>query len=218
MSRLHTLRKTAAEVAQYFDIEEPGAVAVPSETTEGHPGLVLYEHQGRRRLRNLDWGFPRLTREMKQHGDDPGRVGLVADLTNPMWDTMVVDPRYRCIIPITHFANPDGDPGKKVRTWFSIEGQPIMAWAGFFRNTDLFGPVYAGMTMDANQKVMPYNDRMPVLLEPGEIDRWLHGSIQDVIHFQFRAPVAAERTIIQHTDDAWRSGKPPVTEFQTALL
>src|SRR3546814_17959233 len=79
-------------------------------------------------LGQMLWGFPRLTREMRLRGDPPGRIGLVADLTNPMWETMVVESRYRCLIPITHFANPNGTPGEKTRSWFSLEGQPIVAW------------------------------------------------------------------------------------------
>jgi hypothetical protein len=34
-------------------------------------------------------------------------VNLVADLTNPMWDRIVPDPRYRCLIPLTAFAQPE---------------------------------------------------------------------------------------------------------------
>src|SRR3546814_9174908 len=90
-------------------------------------------------LGQMLWGFPRLTREMRLRGDPPGRIGLVADLTNPMWETLVVESRYRCLIPLTHFANPNGTPGEKTRSWFSLEGQPIVAWAGFCKNTAEFG-------------------------------------------------------------------------------
>src|SRR3546814_10077765 len=93
--------------------------------------------------------------EMRLRGDPPGRIGLVADLTNPMWETLVVESRYRCLIPLTHFANPNGTPGEKTRSWFSLEGQPIVAWSGFCKNTAEFGPVYAGMTMEANGAAMP---------------------------------------------------------------
>ncbi len=75
------------------------------------------------------------------------------------------------------------------------------------------------MTMTANERVIPYNDRMPVLLAPQEYDRWLRGSIQDVLEFQFRAPLEDARTIIEHTEDLWRSGSPPPSgRPQLALL
>lgn len=136
-----------------------------------------------------------------------------------MWEHMVVDPRYRCLIVLTHFANPDGAPGHKTRTWFSVKHAPVMAWAGFCRNLPDYGPVYAGMTMVANAAVMPTNDRMPVLFDPHDYDAWLHGGIRDVIGFQHRAPFAAERMVVEHTEDLWRSGKLPAkAQPQLALL
>lgn len=219
MSRLYALAATATDVADHFGAGGHADIAVPSEMIEACPGLVVREANGRRLLGQMHWGFPRLTREMRLRGEPPGRIGLVADLTNPMWQTLVVETKYRCLIPLTHFANPNGTPGEKTRSWFSLEGQPIMAWAGFCKNTAEFGPVYAGMTMDANDAVMPYNDRMPVLVEPHEYERWLHGTIKDVIGFQFRSPPPSERFIVEHSDDLWRSGKlPPTAQPQTSLL
>ncbi|MEO7465755.1 MAG: SOS response-associated peptidase family protein [Sphingobium limneticum] len=219
MSRLHTVRATIAEVAAHFAIDNVPAIAVPNETVEGLPGLVVFEKAGRRILRPMTWGFPRLTREMRERGEEAGRIGLVADLTNPMWEQMVVDPRYRCLIVLTHFANPDGVPGAKTRTWFSVKNQPIVAWAGFCRNLMGDGPVYAGMTMETNSAIPPTNDRMPVLLDPHEYDQWLRGSIQNVIRFQFRTPFASERMRVQQTEDSWRSKEPPPgTDAQQLLI
>lgn len=219
MSRLHTLRANIADVAATFGAEAPADLVVPSETVEGLPGLVVFERDGRRLLRSMTWGFPRLTREMRARGEAPGRVGMVADLTNPMWDELVRDARYRCLIPITHFANPDGQPGAKTRTWFSVRDRPIVAWAGFCRNLPEGGPVYAGMTMDANAAIPPTNDRMPVLLDPGDWEAWLRGGVQEVIRFMYRPPFDAARMRVQRTGDSWRSGiGPPGSEPQLALL
>lgn len=219
MSRLHCMAAGLSEVAHHFKAEMPAPIELPSETTEGALGLVVFESGGRRIMRSVTWGFRRLTREMRERGEEPGRIGLVADLTNPMWDQMAADPRYRCLIVLTHFANPDGMPGASTRTWFSLEREPVMAWAGFCRNMPDQGPVYAGMTMDANAAVQPTNDRMPALLDSHEYELWLHGSVREVIGFQFRAPFAAERFRIEKTEDAWRSGKrPPSAGKQLALL
>jgi putative SOS response-associated peptidase YedK len=126
-----------------------------------------------------------------------------------MWERTVVDRQYRCLIPLTHFANPDGVKGEKTRTWFSLHRQPLMAWAGFCRNTPEFGPVFAGMTGEATETVRPLNDRMPVLLKPEEYERWLHGDIQEVIRFQFRDPWPSEDFEVLHTRDRWQSGMLP---------
>lgn len=204
MSRLFAITKGMSEIANHFAADVPSATAVPSETIEGSPGLIVFEKDGLRVLKSIPWGFPRKGRD-----EPPSRIGLVADLTNPMWERTVVDPRYRCLIPLTHFANPDGQKGEKTRTWFSLNRQPLTAWAGFCRNTPEFGPVFAGMTGEANEKVRPLNDRMPVLLKAEEYERWLRGDIQDVIRFQFRDPPPSEDFEILHTRDRWQSGNPP---------
>jgi putative SOS response-associated peptidase YedK len=100
MSRLYTLQARNADIAAQFDVADPGNLSPPSETIEGNSGLVVLENKGQRLLKSMSWGFPRLTSEMRERGDPPGRIGLVADLTNPMWEQLVVDPRYRCRPPI----------------------------------------------------------------------------------------------------------------------
>lgn len=204
MSRLFAITRKMDEIIDHFRIDVPPAVEVPSETIEGTQGLIVLERDGLRVLKSIPWGFPRKTRD-----SPPTRLGLVADLTNPMWERTVVDPRYRCLIPLTHFANPDGPKGEKTRTWFSLNRQPLIAWAGFCRNTPEFGAVFAGMTGEANEKVRPLNDRMPVLLKPDEYDRWLHADIQEVIRFQFREPPPSENFDVLETRDRWQSGVPP---------
>jgi len=209
MSRLHTILADTIDVAAHFGVEPVPQVEHAEEMVEGNRGLVVRESHGRRVLQTMTWGFPFIDREMRERGEPAGRIGLVAELTKPLWEKTVVDPRYRCLIVLTHFANPDGQQGARTRTWYSLADQPIMAWAGFCRNTPEFGPVYAGMTMEANAVVAETNERMPVLLDPGEYDWWLRGSIRDVIGFQFRPPVAAERMVVTRTDDLWRSGGLP---------
>jgi putative SOS response-associated peptidase YedK len=221
MARLFVAQIGSEQIAAQFGVENAPIISMPGEMTEGLEGPIVLENRGRRLLRTAQWGFPRPLRAgISRHVGEPDIIGLVADLTNPMWDTLVVDPRYRCLIPLTHFANPAGDPGSKTRSWFSVKGEPLMAWAGFCRNLPDIGPVFAGMTMAANDTIMPYNDRMPVLLGQSDYARWLHGSISDVIELQFRAAMPSDRIEVTHTDDRWRSGSVP--EFaslsQGALL
>jgi putative SOS response-associated peptidase YedK len=209
MCNLYTVRKSAAEVAAHFGAETPKQVELADETTPGANGLIVREHNERRLLQSLSWGFPRRTAEMRAKGQKPTRVNLVADLTNPMWSETVQQPRYRCLIPVTEFAEPDGQPGSKTRTWFRVRGEPIFAWAGFCRNTAEFGAVFAGMTSDSNEAVMRLNPRMPTLLHIDEYDRWLHGAIQDVIGFQFRK-YPADLLEIEPTTERWvRRMAPP---------
>lgn len=209
MSRLHAILADVRDIAAHFGIDPVPAAEHADEMVEGSRGLVVRESRGRRILQTMTWGFPRIDQEMRERGEPVGRIGLVADLTNRLWERTVVEPRYRCLIVLTHFANPEGQQRAKTRTWYSLADQPIMAWAGFCRDTPEFGPVYAGMTKTANEVVAETNDRMPVLLAPNEYEAWLRGSIRDVIGFQFRAPAASERMVVTKTDDLWRSGALP---------
>lgn len=220
MTRLFVAQIGSEQIAEQFGVENAPIISMPSEMTEGLEGPIVLENGGRRLLKVAQWGFPRRTREGAIRGEEPGIIGLVADLTNPMWDTLVVDPRYRCLIPLTHFANPAGEAGAKTRSWFSVKDEPLVAWAGFCRNMPDVGPVFAGMTTTANDAVMPYNDRMPVLLGQDEYARWLHGSISDVIELQFRPPLGANRIEVNHTNDRWRNGRVPdfVAAGQVAFL
>lgn len=219
MSRIHAITAGLAAIEAHFGASAGGDLEIPIETVEGCPGIVVIEREGRRLVRAMRWGFPRLTAEMRERGEDATPLGLVADLTNPMWDKTAADPRYRCLIVLTHFAEPDGEDRKRTRTWFSAEGTPPLAWAGFCRNSREWGPAYAGMTMDANSAVSPLNERMPVLLAPHDYDRWLHGDIRTVIGFQFGTPFPSDRLVMQQTEDRWNSGAgPPRDAPQLALL
>jgi hypothetical protein len=113
LSRLFSISRPIEEIVEHFGVNLSSVASVPSETVEGTPGLIVLEKDGLRLLKSPTWGFPRQTSEMRHKGEPPGRIGLVADLTNPLWDRLVVDAKYRCLIALTHFANPDGSKGRR---------------------------------------------------------------------------------------------------------
>lgn len=205
MARLYAISISADAIADQFEVADPDGTSTPPELVEGMSGPIIVEREGVRLLKTASWGFPRHSSETRWRGEPVGRIGLVANLTNPLWDRVAVDPRYRCLIPLSHFANPEGVSGKKTRTWFSAADGSLMAWAGFVKKSEEFGVVYAGLTTDANELVEPFNDRMPLLVGPHEYDRWLHGAITDVIAMQFRPPPPSESLTLHHTKDRWNS-------------
>ena len=77
--------------------------------------------------------------------------------------------------------------GAKTKTWVTIKGQPITAWAGLWRDSDEWGPVYSGAMTDCNDAMRPLHERMPVLLLPDEFDQWLHGSFDELVALQRRS-------------------------------
>lgn len=208
MSNLYRLNASTAELACQFGIEPAPEVRVPSPVRPGERGLIVRGVSGERSMHVVTWGFPRPGRNV-----EPATVNLVADLTNFMWEGMVPDPRYRCLVPVSALGQPDGPKGFKTRTWFTIPEWPVFALAGFCRTTPEWGPVYAAMTGDSNELVLPLNDRSPIILAPDEYDHWLTASIEDVIDFQFRKPFPAARMAFEPTDELWvplseRGGHP----------
>ena len=103
-----------------------------------------------------------------------------------MWIGLARNPQWRCLIPLTAFAEAEGPKGGKTRTWFSVKDQPASAWAGLWRVSDEWGPVYLGVMTDCNEAIRPIHDRMPVLLLPDEHEAWLNGDFDTALGFQQR--------------------------------
>lgn len=184
MSNLYRARAPLAEIGAHFGVDELPELQVPYETKPEKPGIVIHSADGERTIHEIRWGFLRTVYDAQVGRDVTKAVNLVAEL--PTWEHLVVEPRYRCLIPVTQFAEPEGAKGRMTRTWFGVKGWPIFAWAGFCQKTQQRGNVFAGMTTNSNEAVDPLNNRMPVILKPEEYDRWLTCSIGEVIAYQFR--------------------------------
>jgi hypothetical protein len=96
MSRLHACAATIADLTARFGLGSVADIVVSTETFEGLPGLAIFERNGKRRLR-MTWGYPRFPRAMRTRCKESGRIGLEADLNNPMGDKMVRD--FAAIFP-----------------------------------------------------------------------------------------------------------------------
>lgn len=205
MCNLYTVRKTAAEVAEYFRVPNPIQSNAGPEVYPGTPGTVIIENDGIREMRSMTWGFPLRLKGMKPDAK-PKPVNNIADLTKPMWIGLARKPQWRCLIPVTGFAEAEGEKGRMTRTWFSVKGDPVFAWGGLWRVSDEWGPVYSGAMTDANEAVAPVHNRMPVLLHADEHEQWLHGSLDDLVAFQKRK-FPAELMLMERTSDLWVAKK-----------
>lgn len=206
MCNLYTQRSSAAEVAAHFGVANPVASNAGDEIYPGTPGVVVRDHEGARVMQSMIWGFPLRLKGMSPTAK-PKPVNNIADLGKPMWKGLAAKPHWRCLIPLTAFAEAEGPKGAKTRTWFSVAGEPIAAWAGLWRVSDEWGPVYSGVMTDCNEAIRPVHDRMPVLLLPDEYERWLHGSFEDALGFQARCfPEALIE--MTRTDELWVKRKP----------
>lgn len=204
MCNLYTTKVSAAEVADYFSAKMPANFnAGEGEVYPGGHGMVVREENGERILQSMTWGFP-LAQKSKKTGKPikPKPVNNIADLSSFMWRFVAPRPEHRCLIPLTGFCEAEGEAGSKTRTWFGVKDQPIFAWAGMWKVSDEWGPVYSGLMTDCNEVVRPVHNRMPVLLRPDEYERWLHGTLDDVVAFQDSC-FPDELTTVERTQEPW---------------
>ena len=204
MCNLYTSRKSAAEIAAHFKAEMPTLFNVAEgDIYPGGPGMVVREQDGRRVLQAMTWGFP-LAMKSKKTGQPikPKPVNNIADLSSFMWRFVAPRPDHRCLIPLTGFCEAEGEKGARTRTWFSVRGQPIFAWAGMWKDSHEWGAVYSGLMTDCNEAVRPVHNRMPVLLHEEDYALWLRGSLDDVMTFQGRC-FPDELIEMERTADPW---------------
>jgi putative SOS response-associated peptidase YedK len=81
----------------------------------------------------------------------------------------------RCLIPVTEFAEAEGEKGSKTRTWFSLPDEEVFAVAGIWRDTAEWGPAYSMVMTEACIHVAEVHDRMPVILGRDSWTDWLDG-------------------------------------------
>lgn len=204
MCNLYTIASSLQEIARFFGATIPVATnAGAGDVYPGGQGMVIREADGARVLESMVWGWP-LPQKSKKTGKPikPKPVNNIANLATFPWRVVAPQPEKRCLIPLTGFAEAEGEKGRMTRTWFTVKDAPVFAWAGLWNDSDEWGRWYSGMMTDANKAVAPVHNRMPVLLRPDEYDRWLHGSMDDVKAFQERV-FPADMIGIERTDDPW---------------
>lgn len=105
--------------------------------------------------------------------------------------------RQRCVVPASGFFEWTGEPRHRVPHAITIEGRPIVAFAGLWDSwKDAAGrPVetYTIITTPANRFMAGMHDRMPAILEPADLDAWMTGSPED-----------ASKLIRPYADEAMR--------------
>ncbi|MCL6252197.1 SOS response-associated peptidase [Altererythrobacter sp. KTW20L] len=175
MCNLYRLTNSADEVAQFFvaiaqDMRVlPGNV--PEEVYPGYAGLVVTEDS----VRPMVWGFPLALTGAKGQPLKPKPVNNARTdkLSGPFWSASFRS--RRCLIPVSAFAEAEGEKGSKTRCWFSLPDAPVMAIAGLWRPTAEWGEAYTMVMTSANETIACLHDRMPVILPPHSWQQWLAG-------------------------------------------
>ena len=135
-------------------------------------GLVLRIDDGQLFADAMQWGVPcdvpgkRPGTQIKRH------VTNVRNLASPLWRSMLADPRRRCLVPFSSFAEPVTGQGR-AEHWFTIKGRPLAAFAGIWRPTE-DGDAFAFLTCEPNPLVAPLHPKaMPVILNEASYRSWL---------------------------------------------
>ena len=149
------------------------AAAIRPRTGEVFPtnhALVLANDNGRIAPASMQWGFPR--REGK---------GVIINaraesaLSRPMFGRALQS--RPVAIPSSGFFEWKAHPGEKRKDKFFLHAQEPTLWlAGFWdKFADSEENKFVILTTAANPSVLPVHDRMPLLLENGQIEPWLTG-------------------------------------------
>ena len=180
MCNLYRLTKPNHEVAHLFDAVV-GSVgnAGMGEVYPGYTGLVVAKGQAGggkpTELRSMTWGFPLVLKGKNGQPLKPKPVNNArADkLDGFMWRYSFAE--RRCLIPVSAFAEAEGEKGARTRTWFTLPDQEVFAVAGLWRDTPEWGPAYTMVMTEACQHVAGVHDRMPVILRRADWADWLDG-------------------------------------------
>lgn len=199
MCNLYTMRKSAAEVAAHFGVTSFASSNAPEEIYPGRPGLVVHNLDHRRTLRSMAWGFPLRLKGMKPESKPKAVNNVRTDkLDSFMWRYSFAE--RRCLIPVTEFAEAEGEKGSRTRTWFSLPNEELFAVAGIWRDTAEWGPAYSMVMTEACAHVQGVHDRMPVILARDTWFDWLDGAPDDAR--LLCQPYPADM-VVRRTDEPW---------------
>jgi len=193
---LYRMTKSADEVARLFGAIATSSSNAPAEVYPGRPGLVVAGGE----LRSMVWGFPLVLKGKNGQPLKPKPVNNTRTdkLDSFMWRFSFAE--RRCLIPLTAFAEAEGEKGAKTRTWLSLPDQPLFAAAGIWRDTPEWGPAYSMVMTEACVHVAGIHDRMPVILRPDDWRQWTDAPPDEAK--ALCVPYTGEMTI-ERTVDPW---------------
>ncbi|MBI3409780.1 MAG: SOS response-associated peptidase [Planctomycetes bacterium] len=114
-----------------------------------------------------------------------------ASLINARADTVAAKPafraafkRRRCLVLADGFYEWKKEPGNKTKQPFHIRRKDSapFAFAGLWEHWEVERPAIESITIittDANEVLKPLHDRMPVILDPHDYQKWIESSPKD---------------------------------------
>lgn len=123
----------------------------------------------------LHWGFvPAWRREEKPAGIVNARAETVA--TKPSFREAYR--KRRCLVPADGFYEWRREGGRRQPFFFSLPDDRPFALAGIWeewRSEERVLTTFCVLTTEANERMAPIHDRMPVILDEAKAEAWLDG-------------------------------------------
>lgn len=190
------IQATSGEaLAERFGLKLPVDHAARYNVAPNQPVLGIRAVDGGRELAWLRWGLvPSWSPEPRSK----------YSTINARAETVAEKPTYRqafrcrrCLIPADGFYEWRQVDGRKQPYCIGlVDGEPF-AFAGLWERWEREGQVVESCTIlvtQANERIAPIHDRMPVILEPADYDAWLDLTLQDATRLlPLLRPYPAER-------------------------
>jgi len=178
-----TLTRSAADVAEHFDLAETPELAPRFNVAPGQAIATVSRGAGALplQLEMRSWGL------VPSWARDPAIAGR---LVNARIETAAVKPafrdalrRRRCLIPADGFYEWHGGVGQRSALHFALPGGALFGMAGLYEIwEDPAGESVASctiLTSEANAIVAPIHPRMPVILDREAWSGWLDPTLED---------------------------------------
>ena len=127
----------------------------------------------------MTWGFPLVLKGKQGQPLKPKPVNNTREdkLHTGFWRDSFIN--RRCLIPVSAWAEAEGEKGRMTRTWYSLPGEDTFAVAGLWRQSQEWGAAYSMVMVDGCAQMAEVHDRMPVVLQRGDWERWVSGSPEE---------------------------------------
>ena len=192
MCNLYRMTNTVSEVANLFKVEADPGANFAAEVYPGYPGLVVAEG----RARAMNWGFPLVLKGKQGQPLKPKPVTNARDdkLHSAFWRDSFQ--QRRCLIPVTQWAEPQGEAGRMTRSWYSLPGEDLLTVAGLWRQSAEWGAVYTMVMTESSPQMAEVHDRMPVILRRDDWAEWVSGSPEEAFALcrTWKGPLIADQT------------------------
>jgi putative SOS response-associated peptidase YedK len=165
MSNLYRLDVSAPQIAQVFEADAGKDPWAGGYIAPGKFAPVVIQGKEGRYLTPRLWGVP-----PPPKGDRA--VTTVRNADSPFWIGTLRHTEFRCLVPVTQFQCWGGPDGARKRYAFSVPTEPVFAFAGIWRDSEVMS--FAYLTTEPNTLIEPISPQsMPVILAQEDHEIWL---------------------------------------------